>query len=52
MISRLFVRISRCYVCRIRIQAGEQACREHSSDLFTPAEMKALWADAMRNDDA
>ena len=37
MFSRLFVRVSRCYVCRTRIRGGEQLCAEHSSGLFTPA---------------
>lgn len=49
MISRLFVRIHRCHVCRTRIRAGQQACPEHSSKILTPAEMKALWAEAMRD---
>jgi len=51
MHSRLFVRIHRCYVCRTRIQAGQQACAEHSSKILTPAEMKALWTEAMRGSD-
>jgi hypothetical protein len=48
MFSRLFVRIHRCHCCGVRIQAGETACREHASDLFTPAEIRAMRAEAMR----
>ena len=48
MISRLFVRVGRCYVCRTRIRGGEQVCAEHSRELPTPAEMAATSHAVMR----
>lgn len=40
--------LGRCHCCGVRVQPGEVACGEHSSDLFTPAEMKAMYVGAMR----
>ena len=41
-------RTGRCHCCGVRVQPGELACREHSSDLFTPAEIRAMCADGPR----
>ena len=49
MYSPLFVRLPRCHVCRIRVRDGEQACPGHKDHrTLSPADLKALWAEAMR----
>ncbi len=66
MHSRLFTRVrshvrpgqiraaqaaSRCHCCGVPVPAGDLACGEHSSDIFTPSEMKAMYAEATQGRD-
>jgi hypothetical protein len=52
MHSRLFVSVSRCYMCRIRVRDGDRACPEHADHAtISPADLRELWAEALRERD-